>query len=102
MPFSEENVLDFVKWLEKSYFVERALGRIEKLLAPEFMMVGTGRREVCYDMPQMRFLLQQEQSGFHDTFLVLSAHYSVRTLTTGGVFRVAVSLSCAKTMNPVK
>ena len=81
MPFSEENVLDFVKWLEKSYFVERALGRIEKLLAPEFMMVGTGRREVCYDMPQMRFLLQQEQSGFHDTFLVLSAHYSVRTLT---------------------
>lgn len=25
MPFSEENVLDFVKWLEKSYFVERAL-----------------------------------------------------------------------------
>ena len=47
MPFSEENVLDFVKWLEKSYFVERALGRIEKLLAPEFMMVGTGRREVC-------------------------------------------------------
>ena len=36
MPFSEENVLDFVKWLEKSYFVERALGRIEKLLAPEF------------------------------------------------------------------
>lgn len=50
MPFSEENVLDFVKWLEKSYFVERALGRIEKLLAPEFMMVGTGRREVCYDM----------------------------------------------------
>ena len=46
MPFSEENVLDFVKWLEKSYFVERALGRIEKLLAPEFMMVGTGRREV--------------------------------------------------------
>ena len=49
MPFAEENVLDFVKWLEKSYFVERALGRIEKLLAPEFMMVGTGRREVCYD-----------------------------------------------------
>ena len=77
MPFSEENVLDFVKWLEKSYFVERALGRIEKLLAPEFMMVGTGRREVCYDMPQMRFLLQQEQSGFHDTFLVLSAHYKM-------------------------
>ena len=32
-------------------------------------------------MPQMRFLLQQAQSGFHDTFLVLSAHYSVRTLT---------------------
>ncbi len=45
MPFSEENVLDFVKWLEKVVFlVERALGRIEKLLAPEFMMVGTGRR----------------------------------------------------------
>lgn len=36
---SEENV-DFVKWL-KSRLVERALGRIEKLLALEFMMVGT-------------------------------------------------------------
>ena len=50
MPFSEENVLDFVKWLEKSYFVERALGRIEKLLAPEFMIdVYKRQGQLCAD-----------------------------------------------------
>ena len=54
----------FCKMLEKSYFVERALGRIEKLLAPEFMMVGTGRREVCYDMPQMRFCCSRSKVDF--------------------------------------